>query len=174
MRLTSTLVLALLLPAAPAASDCSSASGNLLAKGNCGFAKDHSGWAASPGASVSRQAADGQGVLTGTSDPGGSLTVLGPCVQVAAGTPYRFSARMRGHQGTVFFCSLNLFQYTDEQCKQGEEPFGSAGLPPEAKWQEATGSAATATGVRSVQIRPACSGEPGFQVQLDDFVLGLG
>jgi hypothetical protein len=117
---------------------------------------------------------DGGGVLAGTSDSGGSLTILGPCVKVQAGKPYQFGARMRGAKGTVFFCSFNLFQYSDDQCKEGGEPFGSAGRPPEKKWEEVSGSATTAEGVKSVELRPACSGEPGFEVQFDDFVLSPG
>lgn len=175
MRPPVPLVLALFLCAAPAASsDCAAAPGNLLAAGNCGFAKDLAGWEASPGAALSRSMDDEGGVLTGTSDPGGSLTILGPCVKVQAGTPYRFGARLRSSKGTVFFCSFNLFQYSDDQCKEGAEPFGSAGRPPGKTWEEVSGSATTADGVKSVQLRPACSGEPGFEVQFDDFVLGSG
>src|SRR5688572_27717336 len=124
MRLpTSLAVLLLLGNAAPAPRDCAAEPGNLLGKANCGFAKDVAGWAAAPGAALSRVAGDAEnGVLQTVADSGGSLTVLGPCVKARGGALYRFAGRLRSAGGTVFFCSVNAWQFSDESCADGQEP----------------------------------------------------
>lgn len=170
MRQLGVLVLLGLLGTGPAAASCRQSAGNLLAPNNCGFDRDVSGWTAAPGASLSRDSAD-HGVLEAVSDSAGSLTILGPCVAVQPKTGYRISARLRGGAGTAYFCSVNVFQYTDDHCAQGEEPLGSAAAPPGATWASLDGSATTSGTAKSVQVRPVCSGQPGFSVQFDDFLL---
>ena len=171
MRRLGVLSLLGLLGAAPVAAGCDEAAGNLLGGSNCGFAKDLAGWTAAPGASLTRDAADG-GVLRCEADDGGSLTVFGPCVAVEAKTAYRVGARLRSAAGTAFFCSVNVFQYTDDRCSEGEDPLGSAAGPPRAAWAPLDGTATTSDAAKSVQVRPVCSGEPGFVVEFDDFVFG--
>ena len=160
-----------LLGAAPVAAGCDESAGNLLAGSNCGFAKDLEGWAGAPGASLTRDAADG-GVLQAAADEQGSLTVLGPCVGVEAKKSYRIGARLRSTSGTPYFCSVNVFQFTDDRCGEGQEPLGSAAGPPRASWAPLEGSATTSDAAKSVQVHAVCSGEPGFVVQFDDFVFG--
>jgi hypothetical protein len=153
----------------PAAS-CRNVAGNLLAASNCGFDKDAKGWSAVPGAAVSRSPAD-HGVLKAVADSQGSLTILGPCVAAQPSAPYRISARLRRTAGNSYFCSVNVYQYSDDHCAEGPEPLGSAAGPPGADWETVKGSATTSGAVKSLQLRPACSGEPGFTVQFDDFVV---
>jgi hypothetical protein len=112
-------------------------------------------------------------VLKAASDAQGSLTVLGPCVAAQANTAYHVSVRLRLATGTAYFCSVNLFQYSDDRCSAGQEPLGSAPGPPEATWSTVKGSATTGA-AKSLHVRPVCSGQPGFVVQFDDFVLGKG
>jgi hypothetical protein len=164
------LVLLGVLGTAPADSSCQQSAGNLLAPHNCGFDKDVQGWTAAPGASLSRGSAD-QGVLEAVADSAGSLTIVGPCVAAQPKTGYRIGARSRSAAGTAYFCSVNVFQYTDDRCTQGEEPLGSAAGPPGASWAALDGSATTSGTAKSVQVRPVCSGQPGFSVQFDDFLL---
>jgi hypothetical protein len=84
---------------------------------------------------------------------------------------YRVGGRLRATAGTAYFCSINVFQYSDDHCTEGEEPLGSAARPPSATWTTVDGSATTSDVAGSLQLRPACSGEPGFVVQFDDFVI---
>lgn len=170
MRSLVNLALLSILVAAPAAASCHDSSGNLLAANNCGFDKDAQGWTASPGAAVSQDPAD-HGVLNAVADSGGSLTILGPCVAAQPKTPYRFGARLRSTAGTSYFCSVNVFQYSDDRCAEGQEPLGSAAGPPGAGWATLDSSATTSDAAKSLQLLPSCSGEPGFTVQLDDFVV---
>ena len=172
MRFLCALVLLGMLGTAPVAASCHDSAGNLLAASNCGFDKDAKGWTAVPGASVSHDVAD-RGVLKAAADSQGSLTIMGPCVAVQGETGYHISARLRVAAGTVYFCSVNVFQYSDDHCSQGEEPLGSAPGPPATAWATVKGSAMTGA-ARSVQVRPVCSGQPGFAVQFDDFVFGKG
>jgi len=149
---------------------CESVAGNLLAAHNCGFERDASGWSASAGAQVSREAAE-KGALRAKSDSGGSLTVAGPCVPAAAGTGHRISARVRLAEGEAYFCSVNAFQFADARCSEDAQPLGSAAGPPGPAWRTLDGSATTGSTTASVQLRADCSGAPGFVVLLDDFVL---
>jgi hypothetical protein len=138
---------------------------------DAGFDKDVQGWTAVPGgAQASHEPDDGDprpGALRGVSDPGGSLTVLGPCLKVQPSTAYRFGAHLRRAKGNSYFCSLNVFQFSDAACSSGQEPLGSAGKPAEEKWTSASGAANTAAQAASVQPRAVCSGEPGFVVLWD-------
>jgi hypothetical protein len=172
MRMLLAIVVASL-AASPLAASCESDKGNPLAGSNCGFDKDVSGWTASPGASLSRDAGD-NGALKAVSDPQGSLTVVGPCVPVQGGSRYRIAARMRLLEGTPYFCTVNAFQYSDARCSDNAEPLGSAAGPPEATWTLVDGTATTAPGAKSVQLRPTCSGQPGFAVLFDDFAFHKG
>lgn len=149
---------------------CESVAGNLLAGHNCGFERDASGWSASPGAEVARDTAE-KGVLRARSDSGGSLTVTGPCVQVAAETSHRIAARVRLAEGEAYFCAVNAFQFADARCSEDAQPLGSAAGPPGPAWRAVDGSATTGSTTGSVQLRADCSGEPGFVVLFDDFVL---
>jgi hypothetical protein len=172
MRIHGAFVLVGLLGTASAAgADCRDPA-NLLAAQNCGFDKDAVGWSALPGASVTQDAADG-GVLKATADAQGSLTIEGPCIAAQPKTAYRVSARLRLATGTAYFCSVNVFQYADDRCAQGQEPLGSAPGPPEAAWTTVKGAATTGA-VKALRVQPVCSGQPGFVVQFDDFVLGKG
>jgi hypothetical protein len=164
------LALLIILGAAPATANCHDAAGNLLAANNCGFDTDAKGWAASPGAAVSQDPSD-HGVLKAVADSQGSLTILGPCVAAQPRATYHIGARLRGTAGTSYFCSVNVYQYSDAHCTEGQEPLGSAGAPPGAKWATLDGSATTSEATKSLQLRPACSGKPGFIVQFDDFVV---
>jgi hypothetical protein len=170
MRTLVNLALLSILGAAPVAASCHDSSGNLLAANNCGFDKDAQGWTASPGAAVSQDPAD-HGVLNAVADSGGSLTIVGPCVAAQPKTPYRIGARLRSTTGTSYFCSVNAYQYSDDRCTEGAEPLGSAAGPPSAEWATLDGSATTSEAAKSLQLHPSCSGEPGFTVQLDDFVV---
>lgn len=158
------------LAAASSAATCESVDGNLLAAHNCGFERDVGGWSASPGAEISREAAE-KGALRARSDSGGSLTVTGPCVKVAAGTSHRIGARVRRAEGEAYFCSVNVFQFADVQCGEDAEPLGSAAGPPGPSWRAVDGSATTGSKTQAVQLRADCSGETGFVVLFDDFVL---
>ena len=169
MRFLAVLVLLGALGSAPAAADCQGPT-NLLAQHNCGFDKDTKGWTAAPGASVSHDPAD-QGVLKAVADSQGSLTILGPCLAAQAKTGYQIGARLRAAAGTAYFCSVNVFQYSDDRCSQGQEPLGSAPGPPGTTWTTVKGSVTTGA-ARSVQVQPVCSGQAGFVVQFDDFVFG--
>jgi hypothetical protein len=172
MRFLAAFVLLGTFGSGPAgAADCRDPA-NLLAQQNCGFDKDAKGWTAVPGASVSHDVAD-RGVLKAAADSQGSLTINGPCVAAQGKTGYHISARLRVAAGTVYFCSVNVFQYSDDRCSQGQEPLGSAPGPPATAWATVTGSATTGV-ARSVQVQPVCSGQPGFAVQFDDFVFGKG
>jgi len=170
MRSLGALSLLTILGVTPAAADCRDAAGNLLASVNCGFDKDTKGWTASPGAGVSRDPAD-DGVLKGVADSQGSLTILGPCVAAQPNVEYHIGVRLRGVAGTSYFCSVNVFQYSDAHCSEGQDPLGSAAAPPETEWVSLDGSATTSNATQSLQVRPACSGKPGFIVQFDDFVV---
>ena len=170
MRSLNALVLLSMLGTPPVAASCHDSAGNLLGASNCGFDKDTNGWTAAPSASLSQDPAE-HGVLKAVADSGGSLTILGPCVAAQAKTRYRIGARLRSIAGTSYFCSVNAFQYSDEHCTKGEEPLGSAPGPPGGDWAALDGSATTSDAAASIQIRPVCSGEPGFTVQFDDFVL---
>ena len=172
MRFLAALVLLGILGSGPAAADCQ-APANLLAQHNCGFDKDAKGWTPAPGgASVSHDPAD-HGVLKAVADSQGSLTILGPCLAAQAKTGYQISARLRAAAGTAYFCSVNVFQYSDDHCSQGQEPLGSAPGPPGTTWGTVKGSATTGA-AKSVQMQPVCSGQPGFVVQFDDFVFAKG
>jgi hypothetical protein len=171
MRVCAAFLLCGCLGAGPAAADCQ-APANLLAPHNCAFDKDAKGWSALPGASVSQDPAD-KGVLKAVADSQGSLTIDGPCVAAQANTAYHLSARLRLATGTAYFCSVNVFQYADDRCSAGQEPLGSAPGPPETAWKTVKGAATTGP-AKSLRVRPVCSGQPGFVVQFDDFVLGKG
>ena len=171
MPFLAALVLLGILGSGPAAADCQGPA-NLLAQHNCGFDKDAKGWSAAPGASVSHDPAD-RGVLKAVADSQGSLTILSPCLAAQAKTGYQISARLRAAAGTAYFCSVNVFQYSDDHCSQRQEPLGSAPGPPGAAWVTVNGSATTGA-AKSVQVQPVCSGQPGFAVQFDDFVFGKG
>jgi hypothetical protein len=171
MRVLSLFVLVGVLGSGTAAADCQAPT-NLLAPQNCGFDNDAKGWSALPGASVTQDPAD-RGVLKAIADSQGSLTIQGPCVAAQGSVAYQIGARLRLVTGTAYFCSVNVFQYADERCSQGEAPLGSAPGPPGATWSTLTG-AATAGAAKSLRVRPVCSGQPGFVVQFDDFVLGKG
>jgi hypothetical protein len=170
MRFLATLVLLSMFSTTPATATCQDSAGNLMAANNCGFDKDANGWTAVPAASLSEDPAD-HGVLKAVADPAGSLTIIGPCIAAQAKTSYRIGGRLRSTAGTAFFCSINVFQYSDGNCTEGQEPLGSAAGPPSADWAVLDGSATTSDAAKSVQLRPSCSGEPGFSVQFDDFVL---
>jgi hypothetical protein len=170
MRYLGALVLLSVLGAVRAAASCQDSPGNLLAPHNCGFDKEASGWTAVSGASLSRNPAE-HGVLEAAADPSGSLTINGPCLPARAATEYHFGARLRSTAGTAYFCSFNVFQYSDDQCSEAEEPLGSAPGPPGPTWAAVQGSATTSGATRSVRVRPVCSGQPRFVVQFDDFVL---
>lgn len=171
MRFLCALALLGMLATAPVAASCDDSAANLLAASNCGFDKDAKGWTAAPGASASQDPAD-HGVLEAVADSQGSLTILGPCLAAQAKTLYSIGARLRITAGTAYFCSVNVFQYSDDRCTEGQEPLGSAAGPPSANWAPLDGSATTSDAAKSVQVRPVCSGQPGFAVQFDDFVLG--
>ena len=154
-----------------AAADCREPA-NLLATRNCGFDADAQGWSAVPGASVKQDPAE-RGVLKATADAQGSLTIEGPCVAAQPKTAYQVSARLRLATGTAYFCSVNIFQYADDRCSQGQEPLGSAPGPPEPAWTTVKGTATTGAS-KSLRVQPVCSGQPGFVVQFDDVVLSKG
>ncbi len=170
MGFVGALALLGILSSGPAASRCDEAAGNLLAASNCGFDKDTKGWVASSDATVSQDPAD-HGVLEAVADSQGSLTIAGPCVAAESKAPYGIGARLRGTAGTSYFCSVNVFQYSDAHCTEGEEPLGSAAAPPGAQWATLDGSATTSGTAKSLRLRPSCSGKPGFTVQFDDFVV---
>ena len=158
MRFLAALVLLGILGSGPAAADCQGPA-NLLAQHNCGFDKDAKGWTAVPGASVSYDPSD-HGVLKAVADSQGSLTILGPCLAAQAKTGYQISARLRAAAGTA--CLLRpCLSVSDDHCSQGEEPLGSAPGPPGTAWATVKGSATTGA-AKSVQVRPVCSGQPGF------------
>jgi hypothetical protein len=171
MRVMFAIVVAGLVGSGSPAADCRAPT-NLLAPHNCGFDTDTKGWAALPGASVAHDPAD-RGVLKATADAQGSLTIEGPCVAAQPKTAYHVSARLRLAAGTAYFCSVNVFQYADERCSQGQEPLGSAPGPPESAWNTVRGAATTGA-VKSLRVQPVCSGQPGFVVQFDDVVLAKG
>ena len=173
MRSLAALTLLSVLTAAPLAATCHDAAGNLLATGNCAFEKDVTGWMAAPGAAVTHHPAE-HGVLEATADTQGSLTVIGPCLAAQPQTAYRIGARLRSVAGTVYFCSVNVFQHSDAQCTDGQEPLGSAAGPPASGWETVDGGGTTSPTAKSVQLRLVCSGEPSFEVQFDDIVLGKG
>jgi hypothetical protein len=165
-----TVVLIASLLAAPLAADCKFAAGNLLAGGNCGFDQNVAGWSVIPEGKLSRDAAE-QGAMKVAGDPGGSLTVQGPCVAVKGGAEVRVGARLKLAAGSAYFCSVLTFEHTDPSCQGTANPLAAAAAPPSPKWQEVTGSAKTQPTTRAVELRPVCSGEPGFEVLFDDFVL---
>lgn len=173
MRMSAALaVLVLLGTAAPPPRDCARDPGNMLGNANCGFNKDVQRWTAAPGATVAFAADDSDGgLLQAVSDAQGSLTITGPCVKAQPVGEYKFSARLRKTSGEAYFCSVNAWQFSDESCTAGQEPLASAGVPPSAEWQAVDGSAVMARGAKSIQLRPVCSGQAGFVVQFDDFVL---
>jgi hypothetical protein len=169
MRVLVAIVLAGFVGSRSAAADCRAPT-NLLAPHNCGFDTDAKGWTALPGASVSHDPAD-RGLLKAVADSQGSLTIQGPCVAAQGKVAYQVGARLRLASGTAYFCSVNVFQYSDDRCSAGQEPLGSAPGPPGAAWSTVKGSATTGA-AKSLRVTPVCSGQPGFVVQFDDFVLG--
>ena len=173
MRACSTLVLLAVLAVlgnAPAEASCRNSPGNLLASANCGFDKDTAGWTSLASASVQHKPAD-RGVMEAVADSQGSLIVVGPCVTAKPSTAYSLGARLRSAKGVAYFCSVNVFQYSDDRCSEGGEPLGSAAGPPTSDWATLEGSATTSGNAKSIQLRPTCSGEPGFTVNFDDFVV---
>jgi len=136
MRSLGVLALLMILGATSAGSDCESTAGNLLAGSNCGFNQNANGWTASSGAAMSQDPAD-HGVLKAVADSQGSLTILGPCVAAQPMVTYRLGARLRAIAGTPYFCSMNVFQYSDAHCTEGAAPLGSAAAPPNAKMGDA-------------------------------------
>lgn len=166
--LTVTLLAALV--ASSLAATCETVDGNLLASLNCGFDKDVKGWVPLLAASVARDASE-NGVLKATGDRAGSLTIIGPCAPVQAGAGYQVTARLRVAAGNAYFCAVNAFQYSDAQCSAGQQPLASAAGPPEATWKAVEGSAKTDSAAKAVHLHAVCSGEPGFVVMFDDFVL---
>jgi len=170
--LAISLAVILLLPVA-AAADCATDPKNLLAKLNCGFDRDISGWTQSEMGKSSHEPKEGNpkpGALRGT-DGNQSLLIEGPCVQVKPSTKYTFGLRMRTATGTPYFIAMNVFQYTDANCKEGAEPLHSAGMPPNKTWQPVTESATTSDTAASVHLRITGSGEPGFSILFDDIFL---
>jgi hypothetical protein len=171
MRVLAVVMFVSVVGSGTIAADCQ-APANLLTPHNCGFDTDAKGWSALYGASVTQDPTD-RGVLKAVSDSQGSLTIQGPCVPAHASTAYQVGARLRLATGTAYFCSVNVFQYADDRCSAGEEPLGSAPGPPAAAWSTVKGTATTGA-AKSLRVRPVCSGQPGFVVQFDDFVLGKG
>lgn len=157
------------LAAGPLAADCKTAAGNLLAGGNCGFDRDVSGWSAVPEAKIVRDAGE-SGAMKAVGDPGGSLTVHGPCVAVRGGAQVSVEARLKLAEGSAYVCSVLVFEYDDAKCEGGAGPLIAAAAPPSAKWRNVSGSAKSAPATRAIEIRPVCSGEKGFAVLFDDFV----
>jgi hypothetical protein len=157
---------------AAVATDCASDESNLLAAGNCSFDRDLAEWEVDPGgATAEHDAKEGSpraGALRVDGGPQGSASVEGPCVPASPGTGYEVAVRLRAASGTPYFCGVNVFEYTDAKCDQGQEPLASASLPPEPDWQRATESATTGATTGSLRVRFACSGEPGFVVLVDD------
>lgn len=153
----SLIVLALLsyLGAGPAAAGCRDAAGNLLAKLNCGFDEDASGWTGGPGAELSRYPGD-TGVLKAVADTQGSLTLVGPCVAAQPGATYDVSARLRAAAGTTYFCAVNVYQFSDAACTEGAEPAGSAAAPPAGEWTTVEGSFTVSGAAKSLQLHPGC------------------
>lgn len=170
---TLTIIAAAFLIASPLAATCRSTAENLLATHNCGFDRDVSEWTAFGDAAVSRDASEG-GVLKAVSDASGSLTIDGPCVAAKAASQYRLSARLRLSSGTTYFCSVNVYQYSDAECGQNADPLGSAAGPPDPVWTVVDGTATTSSTTKSLKVHPDCSGQPGFVVLFDDFVLVSG
>ena len=171
-RFALSLAVILLLPVA-AAADCASDPKNLLAKMNCGFDQDIAGWTDAAMGKSSHEPKEGNpkpGALKGT-DGDQSLLIEGPCVQVKPSTKYTFGLRIRTAAGSPYFVAMNVFQYTDANCKEGAEPLHSAALPPDKTWQSATESATTSGTTASVHLRIAGSGEPGFSILFDDLFL---
>jgi hypothetical protein len=171
MRSLGGLVLLGVLAAVPAGASCDESPRNLLATANCGFDKDATGWTALTAAPAHHDVADG-GTLQGVADSQGSLIIVGPCVAAQAKTSYSIGGRLRSAKGKAYFCALNVYQYSDDRCNEGAEPLGSAAAPPSADWAPLVGSATTSAVTKSVQVRPTCSGEPGFVVSFDDLVFG--
>jgi hypothetical protein len=165
-----TVLLLASLVAAPLAADCKSAAGNLIAGDNCGFDKDLAGWSAVPEGKVSRDAGE-NGALRAAGDPSGSLTVQGPCVAVKGGAEVRVGARLKLVSGNAYFCSVLAFEHENASCQDGANPLAAAPGPPSPAWKEIEGSAKTQPATRAIAIRPVCSGEPGFTVLFDDFVV---
>lgn len=168
------VTLALATPAA--AADCRTQAGNLLASRNCGFDADVGGWSAAPGATVSHEAAQGhptKGALRAT-DPQGSIMVSGGCLPVRPETSYRAAVSIRLGTGVPYFCGFTVWQYSDEACQEGMEPFLAGGLPPRPEWQHAEQSGVSSATTRSVEVRLDCSGEPGVAVLYDNVVFGPG
>ncbi|HYC60723.1 MAG TPA: hypothetical protein VEK79_14260 [Thermoanaerobaculia bacterium] len=161
------LAVLLLLPAA-AEADCASDPKNLLAKMNCGFDQDIAGWTDAAMGKSSHEPKEH--ALKGT-DGDQSLLIEGPCVQVKPSTKYTFGLRIRTASGSPYFVGMDLFTYTDANCKEGAEPLHSAALPPNKTWQSATESATTSATTRSIHLRIAGSGEPGFSILFDDLFL---
>ena len=147
--------------------------GKLLATHNCGFDRDVSEWTALGDAAVSRDASEG-GVLRAVSDPSGSLTIDGPCVAAKAASQYRLSARLRLSSGTAYFCSVNVYQYSDAACGQDADPLGSAAGPRVPHGRSSTVPPRPRLLRSPLKVHPACSGQPGFVVLFDDFVLVPG
>ena len=172
MRILAMIAAALVF-ASPLAATCRAAAENLLATHNCGFDRDVSEWTAVGDASVSRDASEG-GVLEAVGDAGGSLTIEGPCVAAEAASQYRLGARLRLSSGTAYFCSVNVYQYSDAACGKDAEPLGSAAGPPGPAWTVVDGTATTSATTKSLKVHPVCSGQPGFVVLFDDFVLIAG
>lgn len=170
------LVLALLVSTAGAATtdDCGSDPDNLIAGANCSFDAAVTGWQAAPGDSpAGHEAAQGQpraGALRAEGGPNGSITISGPCVEVRPGA-YEIATRIKTASGTPYYCGVDIYQYADGSCGQETGPVVSAGLPPREDWQRAAATGMTDGDARSLQVRLACSGGPGFVVLFDNVTL---
>ena len=165
-----TVALIASLLAAPLAADCKTAAGNLLAGGNCGFDQNLAGWSVVPEGKLSRDAGE-NGAMKAAGDPSGSLTVNGPCIAVKGGTEVRVDARLKLAAGSTYFCSVLVFEHADPKCGGDAGPLAAAAAPPSSKWKEVSGTARTQPATNAVELRPVCSGEAGFEVLFDDFVV---
>ncbi len=158
-------------------TDCAGAAGNLLAKANCGFDTNAAGWNGHPDTTIAHQPATGGDPATAamkvTSGAQGSVSASSACVPVKGTTTYQFSARLRRSSGTLYFCAMNVWQYSDMKCAAGQEPLGSDGRPPAETWATVQGTAETRANARSALIRADCSGQGVISILWDDFVLRL-
>jgi hypothetical protein len=174
MRIVTTVLGALavltLLPSL-AQADCAGEPKNLLAKLDCGFEKGTTGWSTEPPAAIAHDPKNGDpspGALLAKGGPQGSVTVVGPCLPAQPSVPYSYAGHLRLSQGNAYFCTVQLFQYTDGSCGDGGEPLGAEGAPPEATWRIISAGATTGTAAGSIEVRLVCSGEPDFAVLWDD------
>jgi hypothetical protein len=175
MRLSLSLLLAFV-AAAPAAADCRSAPGNLLAGRNCGFDAGVAGWSGPEDVTVAHepgQGSPGKGALR-ASGAQGSILVRNGCLAIRPATSYRAAVRVRAAAGVPYFCGFTVWQYTDDACQDGQEPFLAAGAPPRQEWQNAEQSGVSSATARSAELRLDCSGEAGVAVLYDDLFFGPG